>query len=406
MRTADILRWLALLVLACAFGTLHAQDIATPGNAASVEEAAPRIGVLTMGPGDIFWERFGHDAIVVEEPNTGSQTSYNFGYFDLEEDGFVGRFVRGRMEYMLVALPLEQDLQYYEAVGRGAWMQWLDLEPSQARALAADLAENAKPENARYRYDYYTDNCATRVRDALDRALEGGLRRQLQGRSSGDTYRSESLRLASPDPWMWLGFDLGLSPFADRALSRWEQGFLPRRLADDLRETRLADGRPLVVAEQELLPQAQAAEPAERQRSLLPWLLLGIAVAAAVLALAPRMPRGVAGFAFAYWLACGLLGLVLALGWAFTEHRALWANRNLLLFDPLCLLLLPGAWGVLRGRAPSARFRGLLVAVATIAAFAVVPLWLQTLPQRNGHWIALLLPIHAAFAWAWAKRKA
>ena len=115
---------------------------------------------------------------------------------------------------------------------------------------------------------------------------------------------------------------------------------------------------------------------------------------------------GVAGFAFAYWLACGLLGLVLALGWAFTEHRALWANRNLLLFDPLCLLLLPGAWGVLRGRAPSARFRGLLVAVATIAAFAVVPLWLQTLPQRNGHWIALLLPIHAAFAWAWAKRKA
>ena len=132
----------------------------------------------------------------------------------------------------------------------------------------------------------------------------------------------------------------------------------------------------------------------------------GIAVAVAVLALAPRMPRGVAGFAFAYWLACGLLGLVLALGWAFTEHRALWANRNLLLFDPLCLLLLPGAWGVLRGRAPSARFRGLLVAVATIAAFAVVPLWLQTLPQRNGHWIALLLPIHAAFAWAWAKRKA
>ena len=72
----------------------------------------------------------------------------------------------------------------------------------------------------------------------------------------------------------------------------------------------------------------------------------------------------------------------------------------------MCLLLLPGAWAVLRGRAPSARFRGLLVAVATIAAFAVVPLWLQTLPQRNGHWIALLLPIHAAFAWAWAKRKA
>ena len=393
MRIAKFLS--AIFLLACLAGSALAQDA-----------PAPRIGVVTMGPGEIFWERFGHDAIVVDDPAQPEPISYNFGFFDMAEDGFIGRFVKGEMQYMLVALPLREDMQYYREVGRGAILQWLDLDPAQARRLADELAENAKPENARYRYDYYTDNCSTRVRDALDRTLHGALKRQLSGRSGGDTYRSESVRLASPATWMWIGFDIGLGPFGDRPLSRWEQAFLPRRLADDLRETRLADGRPLVVAEQELLPQAQAAEPAERQRSLLPWLLLGIAVAAAVLALAPRMPRGVAGFAFAYWLACGLLGLVLALGWAFTEHRALWANRNLLLFDPLCLLLLPGAWAVLRGRAPSARFRGLLVAVATIAAFAVVPLWLQALPQRNGHWIALLLPIHAAFAWAWAKRKA
>ena len=125
-----------------------------------------------------------------------------------------------------------------------------------------------------------------------------------------------------------------------------------------------------------------------------------------MLAFAHRAPRVIAGFAFGFWSLCGLLGLVLVLGWAFTEHRAMWANRNALLFDPLCLLLLPGAWAILLGREPSTRFRNLLVAVAVIAALAVLPLWLQTLPQRNGHWIALLLPIHAAFARAWAKRKA
>ena len=98
-----------------------------------------------------------------------------------------------------------------------------------------------------------------------------------------------------------------------------------------------------------------------------------------------------------------VLGLVLLLGWAFTDHQAMWANRNLLLFNPLAWLLLPGAWGLLRGRTPSARFRALLVVVAVLAALACLPLWLQALPQRNGHWIALLLPIHAAFAWAWAR---
>lgn len=399
MRATEALRFAIALLLALAAGFAQARASASPA-------AAPRIGVVTMGPGEVFFERFGHDAIVVDDPALPGPIDYNFGFFDMAEEGFIGRFVRGEMRYMLVALPLSEDMRYYREVGRGASIQWLDLAPAQARRLAAELAENARPENARYRYDYYTDNCTTRVRDALDRALGGELKRQMSGRSGGDTYRSESVRLASPATWMWIGFDIGLGPYADRPLSRWEQAFLPRRLADGLREIELADGRPLVVAEQQLLPQLQAAEPAERPRRLLPWLLSGLAVAAAILALARRIPRTVAGFAFASWLLCGSVGLVLVLGWAFTEHRALWANRNVLLFDPLCLLLLPGAWALLRGRDPSARFRMLLAAIAAIAAVALLPLWLQAQPQRNGNWIALLLPVHAAFALAWAKRKA
>ena len=400
MRITDALRLLVAVLLACAMGTAQASAVEPQA------PAAPRIGVVTMGPGDVFWERFGHNAIVVDDPARGEPISYNFGFFDLAEDGFIGRFVRGEMQYMLVALPLADDMQYYREVGRGAALQWLDLDPAQARRLAADLAENARPENARYRYDYYTDNCATRVRDALDRALGGALRRQMEPRSTGDTFRSESVRLASPAPWMWLLFDIGLGPYGDRQLSRWEQAFLPRRLADDLSDVKLGDGRPLVLAETELLPQRQAAEPAERPRVLWPWLLLGLGLAASIAALATRAPRAVAGVASGFWLACGTLGLVLVLSWAFTEHRALWSNRNLLLLNPLCLLLLPGAWSLLRGRHPSARFRTLLVIVAALAVLALLPLWLQAMPQRNGHWIALLLPIHAAFAWRWASRKA
>jgi len=364
-----------------------------------VELSAPRIGVVTMGPGEIFWERFGHDAIVVDDPNLDEPISYNFGFFDMGEPGFIERFVHGRMEYVLVALPLAQDMQYYRDVGRGARIQWLALEPAQARQLAADLAENAKPENARYRYDYYTDNCATRVRDALDRAFEGQLKRQLDGRSSGDTYRSESVRLASPSLWMSLAFDIALGPYADRRLTRWEQAFLPRALADDLREVVTADGKPIVISEQELLPQRQAAEPASRARTILPWLLVGLGLAIIVVAFAQRTPRMLALFASIFWLLCGGIGLVLVFAWAFTDHIALWANRNLLLFNPLCLLLLPGAWGP---RPLSPRFQLLLKLVAVIAALACLPLWLQAFPQQNGAWIALLLPIHVGFALTWA----
>ena len=400
MARTDAVRLLVVLLLALLAGVARG----TPAPAtASTAGQAPRIGVVTMGPGDIFWERFGHDAIVVEDPATGTRTNYNFGFFDLDEPGFVGRFVKGEMRYRLVALPLEEDLAYYGEVGRGATLQWLALDPAQARQLAADLAENARPENARYRYDYYTDNCATRVRDALDRALGGRLRKQLEGRSSGDTFRGESLRLASPAPWLWLAFDIGLGPYGDRPLSRWEQGFLPRRLSDDLRKVTRVDGQPLVAAEQVLLPQRQAAEPVEHAQALWPWLLAGVVLAGLVAFAAHRYPRTLAGLAGGFWLLCGLLGTVLLLAWAFTEHRALWANRNLLLLDPLCLLLLPGAWALLRGRAPSPRFRALLVVVVVLAALACLPLWLQSIPQRNSHWIALLLPLHFALSRCWPR---
>lgn len=364
--------------------------------------AAPRIGVLTMGPGDIFWERFGHDAIVVDDPTQAAPISYNFGYFDPTEPGFVAHFVQGKMRYMLAALPLQQDLAYYRDVGRGVRVQWLDLTPAQANAIAAALADNAKPENAHYRYDYYTSNCSTRVRDVLDQALGGLLKKQLESRSSGDTYRSESLRLASPEPWMWLAFDIALGPYADRVLTRWQQAFLPHWLADALREVRRPDGRPLVASETELLPQRQPAAPPGRAQSLWPWLLAGALIGLGILAVGERQRRWLGALSIGFWLVCGLVGAVLAFAWAGTDHQAIWANRNLLLFNPLCLLLLPGGWALLRKRPPTRVFGGLLIVVAVLAALACLPLWLQVHPQRNGHWVALLLPIHAALAYWWS----
>jgi len=365
--------------------------------------AVPRIGVLTMQPGEVFFERFGHDAIVVVDAD-GLATSYNFGFFDPAEPDFLPRFLRGEMMYYLVGLPLEEDLAPYRDSGRGVSVQWLDLEPGQARAVAAILAERSRPENARYRYDYFTSNCATQVRDVLDQALDGGLRAQLSARSRGNTYRSEAVRLARPAAWMWLGFDLGLGPYADRPLSRWEEAFVPMRLAESLREARNSQGRPLVLAEQEVLPHRIAPEPAEAPRRVWPWALAGLALAAAVLGLR-RRPRLLAALAAPFWLGCGLLGLVLGYLWLGTAHQAGWANRNLWLLDPLCLGLLPGALALLRRQAPGRIFDVVLWTVPALALLGWILQWLSRSPQFNLPWVALLLPLHAALALALGRRK-
>ncbi len=335
----------ALLLLVACGGLLFAGATMAATNAGD----APRIGVMTMQPGDIFWERFGHDAIVVVDQVTGAATSYNYGFFDPAEPGFVGRFARGEMQYMLVALPLEQDLQTYRDEGRGVSIQWLDLAPDQALRLQHALQVESRPENARYHYDYFTANCSTKVRDALDDALGGELRRQTAGKSRGHTYRSEAVRLASPATWMWLGFDIGLSGNADKLLTHWEDAFIPMRLADSLATVRHADGRPLVAGTQRLLPHRIAAEPLPAPHPWWPWAMAGLALAAGIVVIGERRPRWLAAGMLLPWLLVGLLGVLMLYLWGFTAHWAAWHNANLLLFSPLCLLLLPGAWRIARG---------------------------------------------------------
>lgn len=374
---------------------------------AAVAQAAPRIGVMTMQPGEIFFERFGHDAIVVEDPDTGSAISYNYGFFDPTEPGFFGRFVRNQMEYMLVALPLAQDLASYRDEGRGVSIQWLNLSDEQATRLSLLLAEAARPENARYRYDYFTANCATKVRDAIDTVLDGRLHNQIAGRSRGNTYRSESVRLASPAPWMWLGFDIGMSRRSDQQLSRWDEAFIPMRLAESLDEVQLPDGRPLVASEQVLLPQRLPPAPGETPRPWWPWLLAGLALSAALMWLWQARPRLAAGVSTLFWLGCGLLGVLMLFMWLGTGHRFAWANENLLLFNPLCLLLLPGAWQIARRHggnalggpaaiATGSLFRRVLAVVTASACAAFLLKWVLLSSQVNEAWIALLLPLHLA----------
>jgi uncharacterized membrane protein len=364
--------------------------------------AAPRIGVVTMEPGPEYWARFGHNAILVDDGR--DRTLYNFGYFDFDQPGFLARFLQGDMRYRLSALPLDWDLRQYAADGRGVTLQWLALTPGEAAQLAADLAQQALPENAEYRYDYFTQNCSTKVRDALDTALGGVLQRQLSGRSQGRTFRSESLRLAVHVPWMLIGMHAGLSAYADRPLSLWEEAFVPMRLRHSLRSVQRADGTALVEAEQVLLEHTGVAVATQPPDLRLPFLGAGLILAVGLGWLGggrhrPSLRRHVFGIAsLLFWLLTGVSGVLLLLLWLATAHVSAWANQNLLLFNPLGLLLLPAAWSLMRGRKPGRVSQGLSLLLAALALLAVFISWLPAFRQDTLDWLLLLVPVHVVLA--------
>lgn len=384
------------LLLAVVLCPVHAGVADAPG--ANLE-----VSLVTYGPGDTYWERFGHDAIELRDVASGEAVNFNYGVFDFDERGFLLNFARGRMHYLMDAEPTALDQSWYAQAGRSITRQRLALAPAQAAALRDFLLWNLRPENARYDYDYYVDNCTTRVRDALDRALGGVLEAQLTARPGGMTYRQQTIRLMSAQPWLMLLLDLGLGPYADRPLNAWQESFLPGVLARELATVRIAHPpgtRPLVTATDLLAPNRLGTPPAAAPDLRLPLAWAGLALAAALLLARRFWPTGFALLATFYLMTAAVVGTGLLVLWLLTTHHAAWANANLLLFNPLALALLPSPWRARRGLCTS-RLGETIMGLQMLALLAAVLLHL--LPgtvQQNQPWLLFAMPVWLAMAWS------
>ena len=380
-----------------------------------ISEAPLEVSLLTIGPGEIYWQRFGHNAIVIHDPASGETVSYNYGMFDFEEADFFVNFLRGRMTYQITAEDPREEIDWYTSEGRSVTRQDLRLLPVQAHALKAYLENNLLPENRNYRYDYFTSNCSTRVRDALDTVLGGSLHQQMISPSRGFTYRLLADALMQPQPWLMGVIDIGLGPYADQRLSYWKDSFVPMQLRDHLREMKVADAQgelqPLVKSEQ-VIAKSRLPAPAVLPPDLRwPFFGIGLGLAALILLLSSRREsaaarRGFALVAFTFSLVCGLAGLVMLGLWGFTEHQAAWRNENLLVFSPLCLLMLGTWWRSAKpGRGISVLARTIAAVIGVLAAFALFSKILASFPQSNLPWILLILPSHLVLARIAAARK-
>ncbi|CAA9338253.1 MAG: hypothetical protein AVDCRST_MAG68-2892 [uncultured Gemmatimonadetes bacterium] len=413
MRTTMPFRALALLAALCLPAALAAQA------PSAAPDAAPRVFVMTMGPGDLVWERFGHNALWVHDPRRGTDVAYNYGMFDFGQENFFRNFALGRMKYWMAGIDAGRTMEHYAAMNRSVTIQELNLTPAQATQLSGFLAWNELPQNTEYLYDYYRDNCSTRVRDALDRVLGGRLRAATDHVPTGTTYRSHTERLTAAgaaDVPMFTALMGGLGPAADRPISRWEEMFLPFSLRDRLREMRVPDaaGRmvPLVLSERLAVASTRPPEPAGSPGWLPGYLAAGVALASLLSFLATRAAksRG-ARFAFAavagLWLVfAGTGGWVLGALWTLTDHAIAYRNENILQLSPLALPLVLFLPALAYGARWAARPAWLLA--AAVAALSVLGFVLQPLPgidQVNGWVIALAMPINLALAWA-ARRMA
>jgi hypothetical protein len=368
-----------------------------------------RVFLMTMGPGAAVWERFGHNAIWIDDLSEEPDTAYNYGLFDFQQENFLLRFIRGQMWYWMAGFPAEPYVQTYVRDNRSVWLQELNLPPRARLELREFLRWNERPENRFYHYDYYRDNCSTRVRDAIDRVIGGAIEAQTASLPTGTTYRFHTQRLTANDPLIFTGLLLALGQQVDRPISAWEEMFLPLALRDHARQVTVTgpDGTqvPLVASERTLFESTAPPPPGEPPSWLHWYLLLGTVIGAFAAALGGLALRSVAGriglgvMAVLWGSLAGLGGVVLAGLWAFTDHAMAYRNENLFQVNPLVLALAVLVPLALAGSGRAGRWaRALALGLAGLSLLGLV---LQVLPgfdQVNGQVIALALPIHIGFA--------
>ena len=410
--------WRLVVAAALISSAMHPANAQTPAVPASAIVPAPgsiiTVTLVTFGLGQEVFERFGHNALWFHDAVTQQDSAYHWGLFSFDEPGFLLRFLTGDTRYWMGAVDARLLVESERSRGRPVTLQRLNLTATQALQLRDVVRWNAREEHKFYRYDYFGDNCSTRLRDALDGVLGGSIRRATATVLTSTSYRRESLRLTDGDAPVQAGIDVALGRPADVPLTQWQSFFIPMRLRDAVRNIRVQDpaGKSVpLVAQEQVLPLPAGAVPVPEllvaPRLVPRYLMLGLLIAVLVgglrvMLLSRRSAAwGLALLGSAWSLFCGVLGLILLLAWAATKH-VFWAwNENLLLLTPLSLalvILLPAA--VLSRR----HERAARMIAAVIAAIGVVALLLALLPggQENLAIVVMLLPVHLAIAWALA----
>ena len=108
--------FLALLLM-LAFVSSSAQTL--DGEAAS-RGTQLTVALITFGPGEELWERFGHNAIEIRDNATGAARLYNYGMFDFAQENFFVNFARGRMMYRIAVGDPAEEYPIY--VDEGRWI--------------------------------------------------------------------------------------------------------------------------------------------------------------------------------------------------------------------------------------------------------------------------------------------
>lgn len=377
--------------------------------------------LITVDVGDMVWDNFGHTALRVFDQNSSTDVVFNWGIFDASGGvlPFSYNFFKGVMNYRLGTQSPSREFAMYRSQQRTVWQDKINLTNSQKEILYRRLLWNQQPENIVYPYQYFFDNCTTRVRDYLDEALSGRIA-NANSALTKSTFRQQVQAHYESVALVGFSLDILMNSNIDRPMSEWEEMFLPLSLRERLSqvESDVTKGgeRQMLLSNPHIImefpPPYAEKDPYQLATVILiaPVLFLLLMlkkIPMSYFATHPRVGLKMAGVSFRV---LGLLGLITALfsgiygtlmlgSWFVSDHLDLHHNVNLLLFWPTDLLgifvamrwlLFCKPWPMTHNSAPFVNYY-MMAHVVGMIAYAAVTL-LQLVDQSTWRVALYVLP--------------
>jgi len=310
------------------------------------------VKIAVIGPGDELYFWWGHIGLVVEDDVSGLTRFFDWGVFSFDNENFFLNFAFGRLLYSCMVSSAEWNLNLYKRTNRDITLYTLDLPLDKKMEIIRFAENNVLPENRDYYYHHFRDNCATRIVEILDMALDGQLRAEFGDAPGRYTLRQHVRRHTWFNPFFdWLlNFLMGQD--IDVPITVWDEMFLPSEIATRISGFHYTDSagnvRSLVSGLETL--NTSVGRPAVLDVPRNPWpeaLLVSLLLSQLlvfffllhgerrVFEIAIGIVQGLLGLFF------GISGSVLFFMTLFTDHDYTYHNINILFVNPLFLAAIP-----------------------------------------------------------------
>ena len=349
------------------------------------------ISVVTCGPGSELYSSFGHSAFRVYDPINKIDKIYNYGTFNFNAPNFYLNFAKGKLTYQLSTSRFGYFLQVYKYENRWVKTQELDLNQEEIQATFIFLENNAKPQNRDYQYDFFYDNCSTKIEDVITTVLKDKVSFNNGHIKTNKSHRDLIADYTKNQKWGKFGIDLALGSVIDKKATKDDYKFLPDFIFYGFENATIKNNgeiKPLVKKTTTVL-NAQKLNPIKPLAFLTTPFTIILIISSLIAFITYKNfknKKRAKWIDFILFFLTGIIGLVVLLLWFATDHTATYKNLNFLwAFAPNLIV----AFYLLKSKLPQWTFYYFILLIILI--FIMIVIWVLKIQVFNNALLPLLI---------------